>query len=355
MKETLQEPQLLDLHQKFPPRFFGIRSDFSAIEFLRPDTLKLTEEDTQYRKSDIPHPSEEIIKTNTVFKSDGTETLYQEHETLSKPNRSVLLKTLHIPKPKKAAANKKQEVVVVDFVQKALEIEEESKIIHSQFLQLINEILEENETDYHFVVHPIEVPPPAEPPMPPFTPSPELLQAQQNLYSKKIKKDKVLKYWKSHEADFGFPIHRETPEARPLSPRVALNDPPRFAKTDPDPFPNPNPSHSETIQIENLQPEEENLNFDRNVNFGKVKIGQEKQITISITITTRDPHHFTFTLPSDPSVKILTHPGTIIPNLPLKMTFLCTGEGEPRKVETFTKLKTKTFNLNIKIEGEFIE
>lgn len=355
MKETLQEPQLLDLHQKFPPRFFGIRPDLSTTEFLRPDVLHLTPEDFQYPKLEVVHPSEEIIKTNTVFKSDGAVKLYQEYEALSKQNRSALLKNLHIPKPKKVSGNKKQEVVVEDFVQKANEIAEESQIVHAQYLELITDILADDEKEHHFALHPIQPPPPVEPPMPPFTPSPKLLQAQQNIYSKKVKSDKILKFWNTHEADFSFPLHSETPSQKPLSPRVFLNDPPRFSKSHPDPYPNTPPSHSQTLQRELTPQVEEEQNFQRFVNFGQVKIGQEKVLTISITFTTKDPQHFTFTLPGDPSIKILTHPGTIIPNLPLKLKFLLRGDGEARTIDTFIKLNTRKFSLNIKIEGALIE
>lgn len=102
VKDTLLEPQQLDLHSKFPPRFFGVRADFSAIEFLRPDTLHLTEDDVTFDKKDVYHPSQEMVNSINVFRLDGTATSYQEYQPLNKPNRAALLKSIHIPKKKES-------------------------------------------------------------------------------------------------------------------------------------------------------------------------------------------------------------------------------------------------------------
>jgi hypothetical protein len=91
------------------------------------------------------------------------------------------LKNRFYSKPKKEGGNKKQEVIQKEFVQKAYEAVNESKLINTSFLQLIK-----NLERHHFVIHPIEIPPPLQPPMPPFIPSTKLLRAQQDLYSEKV-------------------------------------------------------------------------------------------------------------------------------------------------------------------------
>lgn len=61
-KEVLPEPQILDFLMKFPPHFFAVRHDFSVTEFLKPETLHIT--------NDASLQNQEIITFISIFKSN---------------------------------------------------------------------------------------------------------------------------------------------------------------------------------------------------------------------------------------------------------------------------------------------
>lgn len=154
-----------------------------------------------FSKSEIIHPSNERISLTSIFRAEGIATVYQVFEPLSKQNRSNLLKTLHVPK---AAKGKKVEVQD-DAIEIALNAFDDLKNIQDTFNTQTDEVLETRKVEYQALINPVEpeiLPPP---PMPPFTPSPKLLQAQQDFYSPKVGSVPTLSYWNSHEADFGFP------------------------------------------------------------------------------------------------------------------------------------------------------
>jgi hypothetical protein len=101
-KEVNPEPVLLTLHRNFPPRFCAIRSDFSAVEFVRHDILPQMVE----KRGTVSHPSQESVTLLTRHLPNEHPSIYIEFEVLTKPARSTLLKGLHIPKVKQSKTAK---------------------------------------------------------------------------------------------------------------------------------------------------------------------------------------------------------------------------------------------------------
>jgi hypothetical protein len=72
-KEVNAEPVLLNLHKLFRPRFFGIRSNMSVVEFLRHDILPEMVE----KRTTVSHPSQEAVTLLTRHLPDALPDIFR--------------------------------------------------------------------------------------------------------------------------------------------------------------------------------------------------------------------------------------------------------------------------------------
>lgn len=148
-----------------------------------------------------------------------------------------------------------------------------------------------------------------------------------------------------------FPIHCEHAPPKPLSPRMKLFDPPRFTKNQEDPYPIPEAKHSFPVNLPPT-PVVESEPISKEIDFGKVILGKKKFVHFKWDFRILKPVHFTYSLPKDPSIELLTPASIIVPNIPLRLKFCLKGEGTPRVINDLIKINTNEFVLVFKVTGE---
>ncbi|KAH0788457.1 hypothetical protein GPJ56_007624 [Histomonas meleagridis] len=196
--------------------------------------------------------------------------------------------------------------------------------------------------------------------LPPHTPSPRILEAQANLRSMKVAdlRDKqVLNYWKSKEAEFAVPIEHPSTLSRPISPRVALNDPPRgTTKMDPPPVYRPEtfkPVIKTPIVTKRAPPKEQKKPLTVKttpevVNFGNIRQNMSASTKLTLTNLGATPLHFSVSQPSNEFVKVLALPGVVYPGL--KMTLKISLMPAPKqKISTSFQLKTNLYDITVPV------
>jgi hypothetical protein len=353
-KEVLAEPTLLSLHRVFPPRFFAIRSDFSAVEFVRRDVLPEMVE----KKTVVEHSSQRSVALVTRHLPGEVPTIYFEYEGLTKPARSTLLKTLHIPKakakPAKGAAPPSPAAAADAIAAFLTET--------SVFAEQMNDVLEHNQQQYADELRPPDRPPPENIKVPPHTPAPRMQLMRYNREQPNVETAEALNYWESHEADFGYPLTTRRMAPRPVSSRRYLHDPPRwfkrYAEADAD------DEESETFALTEptvpmricecesprralpglvISPEE--------ISFGNVPGDKSVSTALVVANTGERPIHYSFAQIECPVVKLRSIPGVVFPGLKVTIHLEVEKAG-PQAVKTALKILTnRGFEIVIPISG----
>ena len=354
IKESLTEQQQLDLHKLFVPRFFAVRGDLSGCEFIRSDTIDMT--DITVKEVVLPHPSGNDCQLKSYHHQTRMPVIFVANEPMTKPERATLLKGLHVPKPKKkkGVTEEIDENVISEAEGARESYISDAKIFTSAMLNR----LQMNTTEY------IEetTPPPPEPPefllVPPPTPEPRILEMQASLYQKTVEglvENTVLNYWDSTEARFAMPLHEPRVLERPLSPRVRLFDPPREPKhqnfdapvSEPPAVKSPRASPGRTSRAVPLASKTRPTTVKATpdiINFGKVKANTAASASIVVTNLGKKPLHFAATQPNNKHLKVLTIPGVVFPGL--KMTLKVALE--PVKPQKLPETITADFTVTLK-------
>ncbi|OHT06887.1 hypothetical protein TRFO_24990 [Tritrichomonas foetus] len=371
-KDVNPEPVLLNLHTKFPARFFAIRSDFSIVEFLRPDTLPEMCE----KRITAQHPvTNQDIALLSRHKLHVTPSIFIECEPLSKPARSTLLKEIKIPK---ATKNKP--------VTGSRSTEESVKVYFqdlSAFMTMLNEKLEMLEDQFIKENTPKQPPPPEKLKIPPPTPLPRIQLMQYNLYQPRLGEPDKYSYWICHESDFGYPISERKVLPRPLSPRTQLFDAPRFFRPDKAPKPlNDNnstaapsraqsvASHADSVASSFITeptvpmkyrdlPENDSRPkvvkatpefFD----FGDVNVGEERTASITISnIGTRPVHYACSKIPNE-NFTVLTIPGVVFPGLKVTVKVKLNKVAKPQEMESSFSFNSSNYTMTIPVRANII-
>ena len=361
VKETMLEPQLNELHHVFVPRFFFLRNDLSATEYLRADVLPPVMKES---RSTLLHPSGSECKILTRHNLDpeSVPRIYIEHQPLTKQERVNIMKGLHLPKVPKG---KQKQQVPEDEDQAMIEAETvRQSIIYDTrvFTQALSNCLErahecflnentlepEQEEERSF--------------MPPITPEPRILIMQQNKYLGKCES-----FWDSPEGAFSMPDQTTPHDLKPQSPRMALFDPPRF-------FDQSNPEEDKPPKFDITPPTSPKNNMSRSwdrspknitrprtlaaqpsaIVFGKIKAHSPAKLSMAVTNSGKTPLHYSVTQPKHPLLKVLTPPGVVFPGLKmiLEVELL---PGEPQDIVDSIIIKTSQFQMPVPVTASIVE
>jgi hypothetical protein len=349
VKDSLNEQQQLELHRLFVPRFFAVKTDLSCTEYLRSDSVDLT--GVQERAKTVRHQTGVECQIVSHHKDD-LGTIHVKNEPINKQNRSAILKGLHVPKQKKKKGE--EEATPEELITSAQAAVESYLLGNQQFVEILGNTLRQEHDAYIDSV----TPPPPEPPefvmIPPQTPPPRILEMQANVHHESIPRNEdgttgVLGYWNCYEAEFALPLALPNVLPRPLSPRVALCDPPRFGRAESPPVFTDAPlvtrhlrswtRSSKNTATGKARPRTVKATPEL-INFGTVKAHTAATASLVVTNTGAKPWHFSVTQTGNPLVKVLTIPGVVFPGLrmTLKVALLpC----EPQYISTVFTLMTK--------------
>lgn len=230
-KETLIEANHLELLSVFRPRFFAIRSDFSATEYIHREGFI---PGNRVQKEKVVDDVYDVV---TLHQKGEKPIVYLKQKVLEKQPRSVLLKTLQIPKQsrQRARPRKGQPLEDPEEIKRAARDSNEK---HLEFWENVRKIQErtcnELETEYQDEIRPKPIPPPEiiEPAI--FTPDPRLLEMMHMKYAPtnvSLENNNgvdcdIINYWESPEAEFAFPLKNPPVLPRPVSPHNKLFDMP---------------------------------------------------------------------------------------------------------------------------------
>jgi hypothetical protein len=336
-KPTLTEAQQLEFHRLFVPRFFMVRRDLSGIEYLRSDSLDVT--DVTIKTHSIGHPSGNEVELVTYHRIEQPPMACVRFEGQSRAARSNLLKGLNLVKPKKGAEADSELTESAENKQMALMkyANDFAKTIGSQLIGAHEEFLEETTP-----------PPPPDPELlriPPMTPDPRVLIMQANKGEPKVGEN-GLDFWSCLESVFAMPEPDVSGTQRPLSPRVALFDPPRTPGGqierfgDWTPVSRSLPVRTPTVRQISSDNRPTTVKAEPDIiNFGSVP--KDTPMTASITVTNvgTKPFHFSASQTGDDRLKVLTLPGVVFPGL--KMTLKVRLLGTDRDISTCFTLTAK--------------
>lgn len=379
MKEGIPEQQHFELHQKFVPRFFAICSDMSSYEFLRPDSI--VTEGSEFKYDIISHPTGENCNIVTIHHETRDPLVYVESEPLTKAQRSIVMKSLQIPKPKK---QKDGQIIIDDSVRSEADGAIQSMYSDNKmFLDAIENLLETQHNQFLNDIKPRSPPPVPKLPLPPPTPPPRMLEMQANINQPKAPKEgtpqspsqfnypkknesAILNYWGCKEAEFAMPDDQPRVLERPLSARVSLYDPPRedlheLEKHIPQsPSEAPQGTRVGTSFILNpntASAKKRPVTVKANpeiINFGTVKANCAKCAQIVVTNTGTKPVHYSVTQPNNQFLKVLTIPGVVYPGL--KMTLKVALLPAPSQyISTSFTIKTNLFDMNIPVTVQIVD
>ncbi|EAY06464.1 hypothetical protein TVAG_149500 [Trichomonas vaginalis G3] len=228
IKENLLEPNHIELHNLYRPKFFVVYNDLSVTEFFREDAV-LNDKDFTIKKESSSHPSGESINVITLHSLVDNPQVYVQVESVNKMQRSAIMKGLVLPKKNQKQSNKKKkeeenqgtdlelaEGTTYEFAyNKKIFIDSLQSILTRAHRIFEMENTHEEEEEMRLEVQPV------------CTPPPRVLKAQQLVNEPRLGAQE-LNFWKTHESDFAFPAEFKYPPPKPVSPRVKLNDPPRF-------------------------------------------------------------------------------------------------------------------------------
>jgi hypothetical protein len=327
LKDTFLEADQVSMITVFRPRFFAIRTDLSATEFLHESAVG-SDFVAQDRTTEDSRGTTFVC--TTLHHPDAPPRAFIQHEVLAKPARQTLLKTVHVPGPRSRKLQPQPDLST---------LVQEGVTAHAALLGAFREIREicetvksENESIYQEHLHPKPKPPPSEPRAPVQTPSPRLLVAQSEAA---LAPEAHEDYWESPEAQFVVAPDIASPLPQPPSPRMALFDAPRKARKKGDdpaptaedeftakgatPRPSPRQPSGRVYRTEVSQPATPHM-VERVVDFGTVAVGEVGRASVVLANPAAKPLRYTFGLPASPLVKLETPPGTIPPGLKLTAT-----------------------------------
>ena len=185
-----QTPQE-EILKKYPPRFFAVRSDFTCIEFIRKDSFIFNNSSTKSTK--VPHTYGGPVNVFIANFSDLDKPplIFVENSPITDEQNQQLSAAFKSNVDSVEAEKKRG-----DFLNSCATFANGlNSFQESEYERFLRDNYEEGEEDE------ITLPTPA------FTPSPRLLNMQYNLYETSVsdlKRDDVLNYFKSHEADFAI-------------------------------------------------------------------------------------------------------------------------------------------------------
>jgi hypothetical protein len=165
-------------------------------------------------------------------------------------------------------------------------------------------------------VTPVPPPEPERVRIPPQTPVPRVLEMQQSL------NESVTRYWDAKESSFAYPCEENHQPEHVLSARVALRDPPRFAKRDKGPpveeraMPNVFFASQPGVTADPYRSRSGTAHSNRHrIDFGEVRRGEKVVKCVKVQNTGTKPMRYNFSIVKHPLLRILTVPGVIMPGL----------------------------------------
>jgi hypothetical protein len=355
-KEVNAEPVLLNLHKLFPPRFFGIRSNMSVVEFLRHDILPEMVE----KRTTVSHPSQEAVVVLTRHLPDASPEIYIENEALTKPARSALLKSLHVPKAARAGKGK----IDTETIRPATEAIAEYLTTSEKFAEKMGETMQTNQLSYLEAIKPIPPPPPEIIRIPPQLPPPR----SQRMQCDKIQGGVIpgrTNYWLCHESDFGYPLDEPKRLPRIVSSRRFLHDPPRWFRKARDTFPDaPNTGGrfmltQPTVPIrvrDSPSPRGIPISVTTapdEVNFGEIAGDTEVITGLVLGNSGTRPLHFSFSRLDTKFVTIVTLPGVVYPGLKVPIQVKI-QRCQPQKIRTAFKIITPQFDIAVPVMANVV-
>jgi hypothetical protein len=315
-KDNLTEAQHVALHDIFRPRFIGIRSNLSAFEFLRPESIDKTNKVA--KKTSIVGQDNELVDILSYHDATDFPMMYLKHSELSKPARANILKNLHVPKPSK----KKGEEVQRDPVAEAETALESFLLSHSILMEsLVKAFSQVHEV---YLQETAEPEPPNEPPaqIPPMTLAPRLLCMAKMRSVRGPPSDIV--YWTCPESDFGCPEHEPRVEMKLKSPRTLLFDPPRFFRSSKRPvepaaepaFVTQDREYGESREDYSEVPRPKTVFSEGEyIDFGNVPPNQKRIATMALMCNGPRPVHFSLLRMKHPKLLLVSYPRVIYPGL----------------------------------------
>lgn len=376
IKTTLTENQNVELHKIFVPRFFAIRSDLSATEFCRPDTID--KEGVTTIENQIPHPTGCPMNIISFHHPEKHPQIYVQNNALSKPERINLLKNLHIPKPAKKSSKKESKNTFSSIQLETLAVHDCILDNNSIFFKTLSLYLEKTHEQYLYDLLPPEPIPDPVLIIPPETPKPRLLEMQHQIYEKPIKKpgdEKDMNYWKSRDSSFAYPLKEDHRPETPLSARIALRDPPRFFK----------PEKARPIIVDEDEDDKKMTKTCRSpqrtfrrsarpktaacqprrpltalhtkkqvINFGNVKVGDKVVEYVIMKNNGKNPLHFHYSPLDSNELTILTPPGVISPGLSVQIKVELYSK-EAKEIDTSFRFQTPESDVRIPITANIIE
>jgi hypothetical protein len=350
IKDTLTESDQVEYLRAFSPRFFAIRSDQCATEFIHECNI----DNHGY-----------VMKATDSFVSLHTPTspprVVIAHEVLAKPARSALLKTLQIPKPGKSVRLKKGELPISP-EQLYDEACSASCALSAEFRRLFDNgeaIAKQNEVIYREEIRPKSPPPPKPIKRPVLTPEPRILVSQEQRH---LEPSVLQDYWNSPEAKFVTPIAPET------APRAPIRETPSFAmprikseKFDPPPvMPEDVPAiavrtargSARVYKTEVSRPQTGHSMVDA-ADFGDVLVGDVGFAAVPIANSGTKPLHLTIAPPSHPDVRFESIPQAVPPGLKT-MIRLSVQSDKPQVIRGSFVVRTAEGEMPVAFGGRII-
>ena len=295
-------PDPILLCETFRPRFFAIRSDLTATEFLHNSQVKYP----GFRK--IVKQSDDL--TFVSFHSDTESHMFEEYPSITRVDRKALAKIVVPPKKRMTA--------------------QEAMRSYPQFLKSFEalrhqmaDILSKNQEEYLLEMNPPPAPPSPRLRQPVSEPRPRILLTQH---------EKVFKpntnYWKSPESKFVIKTPVSVAEPKPFSPRTKLFDmpDPSAKKLKPEDLPQDvdlifvSPPRSPASPLYHTEAKMRELGA-HTVDLGRVDVGTTKRGHVTLRNTSTTPLQFYVTTFSGPELRLVNSTGKIAPGLSSQVKF----------------------------------
>ena len=381
MKEVQPEARIIELHKLFCPRFFAVRPDFSATEFIHESQVP---SETRTLKEGSAAVLDQTINIKSFHKDEEEPIGYIKEDVPDKRERVTLLKTLQIPKKPikpKSTKSKKNEVVVPieDIFEESKSKREHFIELRKQFGRACESITEENQEKFYLEVHPPEIPPEIILPPRVFTPSPALLVMQAEKYAKQpTEADKVISYWDSPEGLFAKPEAPHKILPKPISPRVAMFDleTPQLTAKDKPPEEEKDAEIQKTRRViarailtpssmsppttaqrmyrtEVMKPAVQFPDKTYRANFGNLHVGDTSIQIIKVQNTAATQLNYSFTTPSNSSITILTPPGVIASGLSISVKLRFVAK-KPENVRASFFIQTNQGNIPVSCTAKVV-
>ncbi|EAY12627.1 hypothetical protein TVAG_074550 [Trichomonas vaginalis G3] len=376
-KDVQNDQRLLDLHKMFCPRFFAVRPDFSATEFIHKSQIPLGEENNFRVYEEEEKISADLsLDVVSLHKKDKIPLFFYKTNIPDKQARFGILKTLTIPKPKPqkpSSSRKPKKNEVIEDPADILDSAETERMIFTEnrkrMSTLMEQIITQREERFLLEINPPE-PEPEEPlPQPPETPSPAILIAQMQKFTEKPSKSDKFDFWSSPEALYAKPEDPNKIKPRVQEPRMHMHDlvtpeikpdidePPKIEQTSPKtpekvkmaaPLPRTSPSTPQTstrmYRTEVSRPQ--TASGSHSADFMTMHIGDTGLQIVKIQNTSNEQMKYSFSQPTHPDITILTVPGVLAAGLTLTIKIRFTARKVEKVRASFT-VQTNQGNIPI--------